>query len=130
MARSIKKNIIFRGYIDSSSPEYKRLYSSSSIFIFPSKMESFGLVLLEAMAYGLAVITTSTSSLRYVGGDACLYVRPESASDIRLNLEKLIKDSALREDLQHKARERAMRFTWPRIAKQFLALYQEVLDNR
>jgi len=128
IARCIDKDIRFWGYIDSSSHEYKALYTSSSIFVFPSKMESFGLVLLEAMAYGLAAITTSTNSLREVGGDACLYVRPESASDIRLALEKLIKDSALRKELQQKSRERARRFTWPRITEEFLSIYKEVLN--
>jgi len=128
IAKRINKNIRFRGYIDSSSREYKSLYASSSIFVFPSKMESFGLVLLEAMAYGLAVITTSTDSLRGVGGDACLYVRPESASDIRSALEKLLKDRTLREELQQKAKERAKRFTWPKITEEFLSIYKEVLN--
>lgn len=127
IARGIKKRIRFWGYIDSSSPEYKSLYSSSSIFVFPSKMESFGLVLLEAMAYGMAVITTSISSLREVGGEACLYVRPENQSEIRFALERLIRDNALRDGLRKKAMERAKRFTWPGITKEFLCLYKEVL---
>ena len=128
IAKGINKNIRFWGYIDSSSPEYKSLYTSSSIFVFPSKIESFGLVLLEAMAYGLAVITTSIASLKGVGGSACLYVRPENASDIRCALEKLLKDRALRENLQQKAKERARRFTWPKITEEFIELYKEVLN--
>lgn len=130
MARGIDKNIRFWGYIDSSSPEYRSLYASSSIFVFPSKMESFGLVLLEAMAYGLAVITTSISSLKEVGGDSCLYVRPENTSDIRFAIERLLKDSLLRKELQEKARARAMKFAWPEITKEFLSLYEEVLNHR
>lgn len=130
IAGSIKKDIHFWGHLDSSSPEFKSLYASSSIFVFPSKMESFGLVLLEAMAYGLAIITASTSALREVGGEACLYVRPENALDIRQALKKLLEDSHLREKLRKKARERAMGFSWPIIAQEFLELYQGVWRKR
>lgn len=130
IARGIKKDICFRGYIDSSSNEYKSLYASSSIFVFPSKMESFGIVLLEAMAYGLACITASTKSLKEVGGDACLYVRPENPSDIRLALEKLFRDEGLRERLRNKAVERAKRFAWEGISREFLSLYREVLKRQ
>jgi glycosyltransferase involved in cell wall biosynthesis len=129
MARDIKKNIRFWGYIDSSSPEYRSLYATSSIFVFPSKIESFGIVLAEAMAYGLAVITTSINSLKEVGGDACLYVRTENTGDIRLALEKLINDRTLREDMQRRAIGRAKNFTWPKIIEQFLSLYREVLNK-
>lgn len=105
-----------------------RLYRASSMLLFPSFEEGFGLPVLEAMAYGLPAIVSKTSSLPEVAGDAALYVDPADEDGIALQVERLAEDAPLRQRLIQRGLKRAPQFSWPRVAASTMAVYGELLQ--
>ena len=105
-------------------------YETASIFVLPSSAESFGIVLLEAMASGCAIITTNITGCVEVVADTALLIRPGNADDIKNAVLRLINDDELRCDLGQRGRRRVEEhFTWKRIAQQYIALYKRVVEN-
>ncbi len=130
-SKTVKTQLNFLGWLDNKSIGYKKLYESSSIFIHPSSAESFGVVLLEAMSSGCAIITTNNSGCSEVVDDAALLIRPMSSDDIRDALINLVNDDKLRNELAFKARRRVEEnFTWKIIAKQYVSVYEDVIQKR
>ncbi len=103
------------------------LYQAASALLFPSLEEGFGLPVLEAMAHGLPVVASNTSSSPEVGGDAALYVDPHNPTDIAEKVRQAVEDQALREMMIRRGLERAREFTWRRTAERTLQVYEEVL---
>ncbi|MFZ4562933.1 MAG: glycosyltransferase family 4 protein [Bacteroidales bacterium] len=112
------------GYVPNS--ELPALYALSTIFLYPSLRESFGIPMLEAMACGIPVITSNTSSMPEVGGNAALYVDPYKPEEITTAIKKLLAEPLLRESLIRNGFENARKFSWAAMAKNVLNLYQEV----
>ena len=84
-----RDRIIVTGYV--SEEEKTLLLSNAKVFVFPSNYEGFGLPILEAMSYGLPVVTSSNSSLPEVGGDLAYYVKdPENFHEICEQLRKCV----------------------------------------
>lgn len=94
------------------------LYSGALCFVYPSVYEGFGLPVLEAMACGAPVITSNTTSLPEVAGDACLLINPHSSEDISEAILKVLQDGNLRETLRIKGIHRAREFSWDTTAAQ------------
>jgi glycosyltransferase involved in cell wall biosynthesis len=107
----------------------QELYAEHDIFLFPSLMEGLPLVLLEAMASGMPVITTETCGMTDVVEDRFngLLVPPANASAIEEGILRLAGSVELRQKLGEAARETMKRYTWERAAKQLEALYRHVL---
>jgi glycosyltransferase involved in cell wall biosynthesis len=103
------------------------LYQAASALLFPSLEEGFGIPVLEAMSYGLPVVTSSTSSLPEVGGDAALYCDPRNPSDMAAKVADVIESPGLAAGLSRKGRERVRQFTWKRTAEETLKVYEELL---
>src|SRR5262249_16388798 len=103
------------------------LYQAASLFLFPSLEEGFGLPVLEAMAHGVPVVASATSSLPEVGGDAVLYVDPRAPGDIAEKIQRGVEDVGLRPGLTQRGLDRARQFTWQRTAEETLKVYDEVL---
>jgi glycosyltransferase involved in cell wall biosynthesis len=103
------------------------LYSQTDVFVYPSHYEGFGLPVLEAMTLGAPVITSNTSSLPEVAGDAALLVDPDNPTQIADAILKVISDSQLRNELIHKGQERAKLYSWERTAKETLKAYRSLL---
>jgi glycosyltransferase involved in cell wall biosynthesis len=82
---------------------------------------------LEAMACGTPVVTSTLSALPEVAGDAGLLVDPYDADAICGGLAELLESQARREELSRRGLERARRFTWHQVAEQTVRVYKEIL---
>jgi glycosyltransferase involved in cell wall biosynthesis len=102
--------------------ELRALYAGAAAFAYPSLYEGFGLPVLEAMAAGAPVITSSSSSLPEVAGDAALLVDPRDTRAIAEAIRAVLVDPALGERLRVAGRARAAQFSWQRTARETLAL--------
>ncbi len=115
----------FHGYVDNMSAEFKERFETAGIFVFTSEAENFPMVLLEAMAAGLPIITTSGTGCEEVVGEAALLVAARNAGQIREALVRLMGDPALRERLGAAARTRVeTHFTWPTVAARTAAILE------
>jgi glycosyltransferase involved in cell wall biosynthesis len=105
-------------------------YDAAKIFVFPSLYEGFGLPPLEAMAHGTPVVTSNTSSLPEVVGNAAVLVNPENVFEIMRALHRVLLDQPLRDKLKMRGYEQAKRFSWDASARQILRTYHEIADAR
>ena len=119
-------SVRFLGFVPRA--ELARLYRSAPVFVFPSLQENFPMVLVEAMAAGCAVITTSAPGCVEVVGDAAVIVEPGNPGALKDALARLLADGAAIERLRAASRRRAERFASARIAAQFEALFQSCAD--
>ncbi|MBI4256533.1 glycosyltransferase family 4 protein [Candidatus Uhrbacteria bacterium] len=103
------------------------IYRSAVTTVFPSIYEGFGLPILESMASGTPVITSHTSSLPEVGGDAAIYVDPYNSRDLSEALRGLIGSSSLHKQLRDRGIQRAKEFTWEKTAKETLEVFKQVM---
>ncbi|MES4785747.1 MAG: glycosyltransferase family 1 protein, partial [Nitrospiraceae bacterium] len=109
-----------------SIEDLRLLYCHADLFVFPSVYEGFGMPVLEAMACGAPVITSKTTALSEVAGEAAVLVNPEDAEELADAIMRVLEDQTLREALRLKGLERVKQFTWERAARQTLAVYREV----
>jgi glycosyltransferase involved in cell wall biosynthesis len=109
------------GYVDRA--DMAGLYSGAQLFAFPSLYEGFGFPILEAMACGAPVLTSSVSSMPEVAGDAALYVDPLEVESIAHGIARLVADEALRAELSRKGTSRVALFSWRDTAKQTADLF-------
>jgi glycosyltransferase involved in cell wall biosynthesis len=119
-----RSSIEVLGYVSQSALE--NLYRRASIFAFPSLDEGFGMPVLEAMAHGVPVITSSRSALPEVAGNAALLVDPFDIDAIGDSLVRLAEGNALREDLVRRGLDRARLFTWQSAVEQTWSVYHEI----
>jgi glycosyltransferase involved in cell wall biosynthesis len=104
------------------------LYAGALAFVYPSLYEGFGLPILEAMQYGKAIITSNTSSLPEVAGNAALYIDPNSTTSIAEALYSMVKNNTLREKLSQNALQACKNFTWENTARKTETVYQTLLS--
>lgn len=129
MAEDSPTPIKFWGWLDKNDPRFCELFNKSSIFVFPSEMENFPTVLLEAMAAGMAVITTDAGGCPEVVGDAALLVEPRNPAAIRQKLEELITSDTRRTQLAAAAQTSVQNFTWHNIAQKYTQCYEHVIEK-
>ena len=103
------------------------LYQTALATVYLSAYEGFGLPLLEAMAAGCPVVSSDLSSIPEVGGDAPLYVREMSPSEVTGCMLRLGTDESLRKTLVARGRVRVAQFTWAQTAAKTFAVYQEAI---
>jgi glycosyltransferase involved in cell wall biosynthesis len=115
----------FLGYVDDS--DLPALYTHAAAFAMPSLYEGFGLPVLEAMACGTPVVTSTVSSLPEAAGDAALLVDPTNIEAIADALRRIISDTRLAQELRAKGLAHVMPFTWGRTAKQLLEAFDKAL---
>lgn len=122
---NIENRVILTNFVPDEDLPY--LYSGAEVLLFPSLYEGLGLPVLESFACGTAVITSNVSSLPEIAGDAAFYTNPQSVQDIKMSLDKVLNDEALRERLIKKGFAQVKKFSWKQAADQTLKVYQEVL---
>ena len=115
----------FTGWVDEATLE--GLYAAATAFVFPSLAEGFGLPVLEALARGVPVACSNTSSLPEVAGDAVLYFDPMSPSAISRAIERLVTDDDLRDQLRAAGPAQAGQFSWDKTAAETIASYERAL---
>ena len=103
------------------------LYARARIFAFPSLDEGFGMPILEAMAHGVPVVTSQSSAMPEVAGDAALLVDPLNIDQLAHALTRLAGDQQLRDDLIARGCARVPRFTWDSAVAQTWAVYEKVM---
>jgi glycosyltransferase involved in cell wall biosynthesis len=119
-----RDHVTFPGFV--AAEDMAALMSAAMAFVWPSLWEGFGLPPLEAMACGTPVVTSKTSSLPEVVGDAALLVNPESVDEIAEAMRRIGEDEALRTKLRAAGLARARELTWRRTAEQTAAVYRRV----
>jgi glycosyltransferase involved in cell wall biosynthesis len=123
----LEDNVRFLGRV--SDYDLVTLYSLADVFAFPSFAEGFGLPPLEAMACGLPVITSNTTSLPEVVGNAALLVNPHNPEELANAMIRILHDTNLQEDLRQKGYERVKQFTWDAAARKMLSVYQRLYEG-
>ena len=111
-----------------SSQYLPLLYQGASVFVFPSFSEGFGFPVIEAFASGTPVVSSNTSSLPEVCGQSAILVDPYDTEGISESIERIINDSALRNDLIDKGIKRARQFTQKKTFDKVLGVFAE-FDN-
>ena len=119
----LEGRMIFPGYVPDE--DKAALLSGALAFVFPSLYEGFGLPVLEAQACGCPVITSATSSLPEVAGDAALLVDPGDTAAIAAGLRRIATDSALRESLIERGLANVRRFSWAACAQSIMSVIEQ-----
>lgn len=121
----IEKQVLCTGRL--SMPDVRLLYSHADLFVFPSLYEGFGMPVLEAMACGAPTITSRTTALPEVGGDAAILVDPENAEELGEAIVRVLEDDGLRRTLTAKGFSRVKDFSWDRAARATFDVYRELV---
>ena len=125
---NLQKDVIFTGYVPDE--DLPALYNAADLFVYPSLYEGFGLPPLEAMACGTPVITSNTSSLPEVVGDAGIMVNPYDVDELANKMYEVLTNDGLGEELSKKGLERAKLFSWKKCAEEHLKVYEEVYNMK
>jgi glycosyltransferase involved in cell wall biosynthesis len=127
-ALRLNARIVCPGQIDDE--DLPAVYQGALALVHPSRYEGFGLQLVEAMASGVPVLASETTSLPEVLGGSGLLFNPEDADSIAHQMTRIVSDRALRNDLAAKSRQRATYFSWRKAAEQTIQVYLEVIGRR
>jgi len=124
LPENIKKDIIELGYVENQ--QLASWMRNASVFYFPTLFEGFGLPVVEAMASGVPVVASNTTSIPEITGSAALLVNPHNIYEMAIALSKVINDSKLRLALVSKGKVRASMFSWSKSAEKTLKVFTNV----
>ena len=120
-ALGLKDEVLFIGRVpDEKLPA---LYNGALLFVYPSLYEGFGLPPLEAMSCGVPVITSNTSSLPEVVGEAGMLIDPTDVERLAVGMAEVLSSDDLRADMRQRGLARASHFSWERAARETRAIY-------
>lgn len=123
----VQNDVRFLGFV--SIDTLRTFYDVAKVFVFPSLYEGFGLPPLEAMSHGTPVVTSNTSSLPEVVGNAAVLVNPENVFEIMRAVHRVLLDQGMREKLKERGYEQVQRFSWEDSAQRILRVYREVAGH-
>lgn len=120
----IRTDIVMTGYVPNN--EMPEIINQCKVFLYPSLRESFGIPILEGMACGVPVITSNTSSMPEIAGDAAAIVDPTKPEEITAAIQKILSDETYKNELCEKGIARAKKFSWRAMAEKYLTLYKQI----
>ena len=120
----VQNDVRFMGFVPIDV--LRIFYDLAKVFVFPSLYEGFGLPPLEAMAHGTPVLTSNTSSIPEVVGNAAVIVNPENVFEIMRALERVLVDQTLREKMRQRGYEQVKKFSWSTSAAALLTAYGQI----
>ena len=123
----LRTDIVMTGYVPNTV--MPAIINQCKVFLYPSLRESFGIPILEGMACGVPVITSNTSSMPEIAGDAAILVDPTKSDEIVAAIKHILDDEKFRDSLCKKGIERAAQFSWKHMAEKYLELYKELLNK-
>ncbi len=120
--------LLFLGYL--SEAQLVAAYRRARIYVFPSFIEGFGIPGLDAMNSGLPVVCSDIPVLREVYGEAAYYFNPGDRQDISGKVIRVLRDVDLQKKLAARGRERVKRYSWQKMARQTLEIYEDSVGLR
>lgn len=121
------KNIIFTDFV--SEGQLRWLYENTAAYVFPSLSEGFGLPPMEAMNHGAPVVSSNATCLPEIYGDSVLYFNPLDVNDMADKIDKVLSDPKLSQELVKKGHKLLTKYSWEKMAKQTLAVYEKALKG-
>jgi glycosyltransferase involved in cell wall biosynthesis len=119
----VMNSVVFIPYV--RHEELPALYQSAEALVFPSLQEGFGIPILEAQKLGVPVLTSNTSSMPEVAGDAALYFDPADSASLLQSLDRLFSETDLASLLREKGVENEKRFHWSDAARITIEAYEQ-----
>ena len=119
----LRDNIVLTGYV--ADKDLPVIFNLSEVFLFPSLREGFGIPIIEAMACGVAVITSNTSSMPEVAGDAACLINPNSTESIYNAIDRVLTDLQYKDQLIRNGFQQCTNFSWENMAKNVLEVYNQ-----
>lgn len=126
--QGLADRVHFPGFI--ADADLPALYRAATLFVYPSLYEGFGLPALEAMACGTPVVASNQSSLPEVIGQAGLLIDAQDEAAITAAIDRVLADKGLRQTLSEAGLKQAAKFSWPEMARNLVALYEKVLQEK
>ena len=122
--RDIESQVVLCGYLESK--ELKLLFDRAEAYVFPSLSEGFGIPGLNAMAANIPVICSNIPTLKEIYQDAALYFDPNDPKDIAVKINEVLTDKKTRTVLIEKGIEQVKKYSWQKMARQTLNVYESV----
>jgi glycosyltransferase involved in cell wall biosynthesis len=122
---NIEKSVLFPGYVEKEG--LWSLIRQASCICYPSLLEGFGRPVLEGFAAGVPVITSKTSSLPEVSGQAAYLVDPEKEDEITQAILEVVKNKNLRKKMIKMGKQRIKNFSWSKNAEETIKIYRRAL---
>lgn len=123
----LQTDVHFLGFVPDD--ELPLWYNAARLFAFPSLYEGFGLPVLEAMACGTPVITSTEASLPEVAGQAAVLVPPQDTDRLALEMEHVLDDPQRQMEMRTAGRIQASRFSWRAMTDQTIASYERAAGS-
>jgi glycosyltransferase involved in cell wall biosynthesis len=124
-ALGLEEAVIFPGYVEEA--DLPAFYQLAALFVYPSLYEGFGLPPLEAMACGTPVVSSDSSSLPEVVGEAGLLVNPTDTAGLVAAMRRVLSDAGLHTALRGRALAQAQKFSWQRAVDELEQVYQALV---
>ena len=124
---NLQNDVMFVGYVE--EVELPEWYNAADLFVYPCLYAGFGLSPLEAMVCGTPVITSNTSSLPEVVGDAGIMGDPYDINGLADAMYKVLTNDGLRDDMIKRGLKRAKMFSWEKCARETLEVYEDVYNE-
>lgn len=125
--KRIADSVVFPGFV--TEGELKWLYQYTAAYVFPSLSEGFGLPGLEAMVHGAPVVSSNTTCLPEIYGDAAVYFDPSNTFEMASKISSVLSSAGRRAELIRKGRAQAAKYSWQKTAKQTLEIYKKALGE-